>query len=266
MTFSVALPQTGLQGWLFLSRTIDTQKHAYFANGEAERNILEFQEKISEVHTAEQLVADRELLSVALTAFGLEDDIDNKFLIRKILNDGSSDPDALANRFSDKRYLAFTKAFGFGDFDVPRTQLSYFSEEILSLYKDRQFEVSVGEQDQDMRLALSFGREMENITETDKGEDTKWLEVLGNPPLKSIVERSMFLPDGFDSLDLDDQVALLKERTEMQYGSSSVDVFRDQKNIDKMRTRFLLATQLERYQYTNGASTALTLLQGGATA
>lgn len=261
MSFVPVLSQSGLQGWNFLSRTASSQREVFSETGEVSREVEHFKEKISEIKTAEQLVNDRALLSVALTAFGLEDDIDNVFLIQKVLTDGSFSDDALANRFSDKRYLALTKAFGFGDFDVPRTQLSDFPDEIISSYIEKSFEIAVGNQDEDMRLALSFDREVLEIASKDSSDDTKWLEVLGNTALKSMVTKSFFLPDGFDSLDLDKQVETLKSRTAAQYGSSSLDVFLEQDNRDMMRTRFLLASQLDSASGFDSASTALTLLQ-----
>ena len=78
-----------------------------------------FAAKIGEIDSAEQLVSDRRLLSVALGAFGLHADIDNKYFIRKVLEDGVLKEDALANRLTDERYKSLTKAFGFGDFSVP---------------------------------------------------------------------------------------------------------------------------------------------------
>ena len=40
---------------------------------------------------------------MALGAFGLQDDINNRYFIRKILEEGTTNEDALANRFSDTR-------------------------------------------------------------------------------------------------------------------------------------------------------------------
>jgi hypothetical protein len=61
-------------------------------------------------------VGDRRLLEVALGAFGLDDDIRNRFFIRKVLEEGTTSPSRrFANRLSDKRYLALAETFGFGD-------------------------------------------------------------------------------------------------------------------------------------------------------
>ncbi len=91
-----------------------------------------FLENIGKIDTAEDLVNDRRLLSVALGAFGLDEDIDSKYFIRKVLEDGTLDPEALSNKLADKRYLDFSQAFGFGDYGIPpRTKVSDFATEIV---------------------------------------------------------------------------------------------------------------------------------------
>ena len=265
MNFTPMVPQAGLQGWVFLSKTMDAQKSNFNASAEVKREVEAFRGRISNVRSAEELVANRDLLSVSLTAFGLEADIDNRFLIRKVLEDGTLSPDALANRFSDKRYLELSKAFGFGDFDVPRTQLSDFPDEILSAYTDRKFEIAVGDQNQDLRLALSFDREILGIAKEESSDTAKWLAVLGNSPLKSIIESALFLPPTFGKLPIDRQIDIFKEKVSSKFGVESFDSFRVQEVREKFRTRFLLASQIGQGGGMSGASAALTLLQGSAT-
>ena len=50
------------------------------------------------IASAEALVKDRRLLTVALGAFGLDGEIDKKFFIRKVLEGGTEASDSLANR------------------------------------------------------------------------------------------------------------------------------------------------------------------------
>ena len=265
MNFTPVVPQSGLQGWVFLSKTMDAQKNSFNASVEVKREVEAFRERISNVWSAEELVSDRGLLSVALTAFGLEADIDNRFLIRKVLEDGTLSPDALANRFSDKRYLELSKAFGFGDFDVPRTQLSDFPDEILSAYTERKFEIAVGDQNQNLRLALSFDREILEIARNESSDTAKWFAVLGNSPLKSIIESALFLPSTFGKLPIDRQVDIFKEKVSSKFGVESFDSFRTQEVREKLRTRFFLASQIAQGGGMSGASAALSLLQGNAT-
>ena len=101
--FQPLVPTGGLAGWRFLQRTYDTQFEAFNQSVSLQRDTDYFRENIGQVTTAEALVSDRRLLSVALGAFGLQDDVDNRYFIRKVLEEGSVNEDALAVRFADRR-------------------------------------------------------------------------------------------------------------------------------------------------------------------
>ncbi len=195
MSFTPILISTGYAGWAFLSKTLASQQTAFDQSPEIKRDEDYFRAKIGSVKTADDLVNDRRLLKVALGAFGLDQDINSKAFIKKILSDGTLKTDALANKLSDKSYKDLSAAFGFGDFDVPRTQLSTFADEILSGYEAHQFEQAVGEQDNDMRLALNAQRELATLAGKSSSEDTKWYSIIGNTPLRTVVQGALGLPD-----------------------------------------------------------------------
>ncbi|MEM9127018.1 MAG: flagellar protein, partial [Pseudomonadota bacterium] len=89
MTFQPVIPSGGVVGWRFLQRTYEAQIDSFSQSGVNQRETQYFLENISNVLTAEDLVSDRRLLQVALGAFGLEEDLDNRFFIQKILQDGT---------------------------------------------------------------------------------------------------------------------------------------------------------------------------------
>lgn len=263
MVFSPIVPFSGLQGWQFLSKTLERQKQAFESAAPVERELEYFRQEIGKIRTADELVDDRRLLSVSLTAFGLEDDIKNKFLIKKVLEEGSLDSGSLANRFSDKRYLKLTEAFGFGDFDVPRTALSNFPAEISDLFLERAFEVSVGEKDGDLRLALALESKLVEINERTTTEVSKWFSVLGDPPLKSLFETALGLGSGFGNLNIDRQAAELKERSQRLIGISDFSDFSSNETLDSLRNRFLVNSEISFSTTFSPKSVALSLLQSG---
>lgn len=265
MTFQPVVPFAGLAGWTMLQRTMDTQRAAFDNSAEIQREIAYFEQNIGKVTSAEALVADRRLLGVALGAFGLDDDIDNRYLVQKVLSDGTLDSTDLANKLSDKRYLAFSEAFGFGDFDTPRTQLSYFAAEITDAYRERQFEAAVGEQDNDMRLALNLQRELANLAEDDSSEDTKWFSVMGSEPLREVFETAFGLPDSFAALDIDKQLETFKARAKAAFGDTDVAQFSDAEQMEELTRLFLARSQIADFNASvSSANTALILLQSTA--
>lgn len=262
MTFTPAVPLGGYAGWTFLKRTYATQTRAFQASPELKRDEDYFRARIGSVKTAEQLVSDRRLMKVALGAYGLDNDINNRFFIRKVLEDGTLKDGALANRLADKNYRAMSVGFGFGDFSVPRTQLSDFADKTLAAYKTRRFEAAVGTQNNDMRLALNLERELPAIAKKTGSEAAKWFTVMGSSPLRQVFETALNVPVSVGALDLDRQLEIFQTKAEAVFGSADVAQFTDPEKMDSLVRRFLLQAELASSRTTTSASAgALALMQ-----
>ncbi len=181
MIYHPVVPFGGNAGWAFLARTRETQQAAFNRSAVVTRDTEYFERTIGTVTSAEALVADRRLLRVALGAFGLDAAIDNKFFLRKVL-EGSTLQGSLAAKLSDKRYAALSDAFGFAT-PFPRTRLSSFGKEITGAFRQRQFEVAVGQADNSMRLALNLQRDLKQVAEKGSSENAKWFTIMAQPPL-----------------------------------------------------------------------------------
>lgn len=263
MSFAPVIPFDGYAGWRFLKRTQATQEAALAATSTSRRDEDYFRQTIGTIRTAEALVSDRRLLGVALKAFGLEADIGSKAFIRKVLEEGTLTPGALANRLADKQYRAFSAAFGFGDYAIPRTQLSDFSDRILEQYRSRTFETAVGEQNGDMRLALAAERELPGLAAQRSSDEVKWFTILGSKPLRKVFETALGMPSGFAGLDLDRQLGMLRDKADRAFGSASAAQFSDPAMVDKLIQRFLVRAQATSGASLSGPSAALTLLRQG---
>lgn len=262
MNFQPVIPVGGYAGWNFLNRTREVQQQAFDNSSEISRNVAYFEENIGDVTSAEDLVANRRLLQVALGAFGLDEDINNKYFLRKVLEDGTLDPAALGNRLSDKRYYEFSKAFGFGDFDTPRTVLSDFPAEISDAYKQQQFEIAIGNQDQNMRLAMGLDRALNDITRTDTTDDGRWYLVMGQPPVRQVFEAALGLPSSVGALDLDQQLTAFRDKASARFGNGEVMQFADPEKREDLVRLFLLRSDIQSASAVSaGSSAALSLLQ-----
>ena len=261
MSFTPAIPLSGYAGWAFLKRTLPTQQAAFAATTEIKNDEAYFRANIGKVSTADELVADRRLLKVALGAYGLSDDINNKFFIKKVLQDGTLSSSALANKLSDKQYLKLSAAFGFGDFSVPSTKISTFPDKIIEAYKAHGFEVAVGNQDSDLRLSLNLQRELPALAAKSSSETTKWLTILGNTALRTVFETALGLPKSIGTLDLDQQLNAFQEKAATQLGSSSISQFSDPAALDKLTKRYLLRAEVANLSASTGNNSALQLMQ-----
>lgn len=263
MSFEPVIPAGGVLGWRLLQRTESAQRDLYDKRPELQRDVAYFREKIASVNTAEALVSDRRLLRVALGAFGLDEEIDKRAFLRKMLEEGSENRDSFVNNFVDPRYKEFVRAFGFGNIAGSRTGDPGFPDRIADAYRVRQFEVAVGEQDEALRLALNFRREIGKFANANDPEGAAWLSVLGDQAVRAVFDAGFGTAEGFSTLDVDRQRDELKRLNDREFGSKSLAVFTDPENVDRMIERFLLRRSIEEGpgQGTRGAA-AVGLLQG----
>ena len=259
--YQPVLISSGLVGWQFLQRTYDQQLETLGNSASVKRETDYFAEKIGSVTTAQELVEDRQLLTVALGAFGLEDDIDNRFFIEKMLSEGTTADDALANRFTDSRYQEFSAAFGFGPGELRGTLTSGFADDIIAKYEANTFEIATGAQDETMRIALYAERVLGDVLSANSTESGKWFSIMGQPPLRSLFETAMGLPDAFGQVDIDQQLSVFQERAESLFDVTDPDQFNDPEKMDQLITTYLARSQLDAFATeTSGAAIALTLL------
>jgi Protein of unknown function (DUF1217) len=262
VSFQPILPLSGYTGWGFLKRTMVRQQAVQQALPAQQRDEAYFRDKIGKADTAEKLVNDKRLLRITLTAFGLEGDVNSKAFIQKILEGGTLKEGSLANKLADKQYQKFAAAFGYGDFSVPRTKISTFADEILTQFRTRTFESAVGQQNNTYRLAMNAEREIPALASRTISENAKWYSVLGNAPLREVMQTALGLPKSFSSIDLDQQVAVLKKRTEAAFGSADIGQFKDPAKVEALTRRFLLQSEVQGQAAANSPSaTALILLR-----
>ncbi|HQU69663.1 MAG TPA: DUF1217 domain-containing protein [Albidovulum sp.] len=265
MSFQPVVAFTGLAGWAQLKRTSAEQMQRFAASGAMARDADYFRAHIGSVSTAADLVADRRLLSVALGAFGLEGDISNRYFIRKVLEDGTLSPDAIANKLSDKRYLKLSKAFGFGDFATPRTKLSDFADGMLASYRTASFEAAIGKQSSELRLALNAERELPGIASGKGSENGKWYAIMGSAPLRQMFQTAFGLPQPFVRLPLDQQLSTFKAASERYLGTGNPAALGSDETRERLIRLFLARSESSPTSSDlAGRNAALTLLSGSA--
>lgn len=263
MSFQPVIPFSGYAGWAFLKRTMATQQATLDSTAAAKRDEAYFRTNIGKIDSAEELIADRRLLSVALTAFGLEGDINNKAFIRKVLEDGTLAKDSLANRLANKQYQKLSAAFGFGDQVVPLNKLTGFADKILPQYSTQKFEAAVGEQNNEYRVALNAEREIAALATKTSTEDAKWYTVLGSSPLREAFQTALGLPSSFAAIDLDKQLEMIKVKAKSVFGADTISQFADATKMEKLVRTYIVRAEIGAVNSgTSARSAALQLLSG----
>lgn len=265
MTFRPVIPTGGLAGWSYLSRTYDAQRESFASAELFKRDAQYFRDNIASVETAADLVADRTLLKVALGAYGLDDDINKRALLRKVLEEGTTDPDSLANRLPDKRYAGLAESFGFDDPNGPRSKEAGFAETVLAEYETQQFEIAVGDVDESMRFALALERGLETVVDSGSTDRTHWYSVMATTSLREVFEVAFGLPSTFAAIDIDRQLTMLQQKAEAYLGATTVAEISLPENSDKLRRLYLAKAQISGTDATS-SNPALALLQGTGSA
>jgi len=256
MSFQPVLPLGGYSGWRFLQQTLAKQQATFSQSAPLQRDTDYFRANISKAKTAADLVNDRRLLKVALGAFGLSDDINAKAFVQKILEGGTMASSALANKLSDKRYASLAFEFGYGNLGA-RTGLPGFAEEIIGRFQKQVFQEAVGEQNNNLRLALNLQEGVQEIASSTTNTNAQWYSVMGNAPLREVFQTALGLPSSTAAIDVDKQLVLYKERAQAVFGTSKVSDFTDPTRQEKLVRLFLFRSDMQ----ASAASPAAMVLQ-----
>ncbi len=117
-----------------------------------------YQANIGKVTSIQDFVGNYRLLSYALDAYGLGDQVHNTALIKKVLEGGVSDPKSLANTLSDSRWKSFATAFDFVGSGASSVMTVSAVQATTADYAEQQLESDQGSQDVGVQLALYFQR------------------------------------------------------------------------------------------------------------
>jgi hypothetical protein len=117
-----------------------------------------YEANIGGVTSIQDFVDNYRLLSYALDAYGLGDQINAKALITQVLEGGVSNPNSLANTLSDSRWRAFAAAFDFANRGASSISSANAVQTTTSDYIEQQLESDQGAENVGVQLALYFQR------------------------------------------------------------------------------------------------------------
>ena len=145
-----------------------------------------YEANIGSVKSVSDLVGNYRLLSYALDAFGLGDQINAKGLITQVLEGGVSNPKSLANTLPNSQWKAFAAAFNFVDSGATPPSSTSAVATTTRDYVEQQMESDQGDQDVGVQLALYFQRVAPTVTSE--------FGILADPNLLQVAATIMGLP------------------------------------------------------------------------
>ncbi|WP_169543142.1 DUF1217 domain-containing protein [Sneathiella aquimaris] len=225
-----------------------TQKDAHMRLFEAQpttaRDIEKFKEDIVKITSVEELMKNRTLLGVTLSAFQLESEIDKTAFVKKMLTEDPESDDSLVNKLVEPRWTKLSKALYPLNSDPAFFQNEKNVDAILEGYKTNEFEKFEGTNAPGVREAMYFKRIAGDVTEIP--------QVLADKSLMTVVRVGLGLPESFQSLTYEQQKTRLAKEVD-------IEDFADPAKIDKMIERYLIMTEINN---TDAASNPmLTLFQ-----
>ena len=198
---------------------------------------------IGKVTSISQFVNNYRLLSYALDAYGLGDQINSKALITQVLQGGVTNPKSLANTLGSSQWQAFAAAFNFVGKGAASISTPSAIQTTTSNYVEQQLESDQGQQDPGVQLALYFERVAPTVTNA--------YGILADKNLLEVVQTIFGLPPETAGTNVDaeaKQISNLMPMSELQ----------DPAKLKQLVERFTAMYDLD-YGPTSGSTSTLTV-------
>ncbi|WP_083649513.1 DUF1217 domain-containing protein [Salaquimonas pukyongi] len=188
------------------------------------REVEYYRQTIDGIDSAEALVSDRRVLDFVMRAYGLEELSYAKALVRKVLEEGIDDPEALANQMTDPRFKELAADFNFARYGETTTTFERTRSGVIDKYLVQTMEIDAGNQNDGARLAMYFERKAEDITTA--------YDILADPALLQVVQTVFQLPAEMSFRPIEDQAEMIDQRLDITELS-------DPQKVDELIDRFL---------------------------
>ncbi|WP_187429571.1 hypothetical protein ROLI_040390 [Roseobacter fucihabitans] len=239
---------------------VDTAGDPVFKQGTLEAFVNAAVENDNLLDTPEQVLDAEALLQASRDLYGIPSTLSSKQVVERVLTSDPEDPNSAVNVLTAEPYSALFNLFNFKEPVTTRTYPEGFVEQVTRNYLDRQFEIQVGERDPAMRVALSLERELTQLAEGGSSNDSKWFSIMASPPLRQAFEGALRLPSSFGSIDVDQQLSILKDRSETFFGTNEVDQFLEPDRLDNLRQTYLLSSSAQGFETASSANIASLIL------
>ena len=214
-----------------ISRDLQRSLTSVAQQPQISREIEYYKANITNVKSIDDLLSDDRLYQFAMRAFGLEDMIYAKAFMRKALEEGTDDQRSFANTLADPRFREFAEVFNFNRYGETTTAFDRTQSGTVDRFIRQNLEVSAGEDNQGVRLALYFQRKVGSIKSA--------FDILGDRALLQVVQTALGLPASMAALDIDKQSALISKRLDL-------DDLSDPEKLTEFINRFTTLWELER--------------------
>jgi len=227
--------------WKQLQKTGDAAQEKWSKQASVQQKIAYAKDVVAKAKTVDDLLNNRKFMEFALSAFGLESEIDKKGLLKKVLLSDLTNIDSLANRMNDSRYQEIARNLGLKDLGVEGPKLPGVMDGLAARYIKNEFEKSQGNASPGLREALYFKENASKI-------NSPWA-ILGDKVLREVVTSTLGIPK---------ELALQGVEAQATYLTKKVDIekFKDKRFVENFIQRYL-TTRDQETAASNGAGASM---------
>jgi Protein of unknown function (DUF1217) len=207
-----------------------------------------YEANIGSVTSVSGLVNNYRLLSYALSAFGLGNEVNSKALVTQVLEGGVSNPKSLANTLSNQQWKAFAEAFDFTDAGATPPSNAQSVKTVTGDYVEQQLESNEGAQDPGVQLALYFQRVAPTVTSA--------FGILADPNLLQVVNTIFGLAPESASTNLDSEAAAISKLM-------PISDLQDPTKVQQLTERFTAMYDLD-YGPESNSTSSLSVTNGNS--
>ena len=217
------------------------------ASPQATNDLAYFQANAAKFTTVDSLMKDTRALSVVLTAFGLQSDLNSAGLIKKVMTENPNTTTSVAYQTGNVALAKLGTAMG--QWTTPPFASAANVQAIVAAYSQNSFESSEDSVSPGIQAALHFTNTIASVTSIN--------QLMSDPQLVSVAAGGANLPSNFGTLDYGTQVNLMTQAIDLTK-------FSDPAYVQKFVTNYLVTNSTNTSSSTS-ADAALTLLGGGTT-
>lgn len=186
-------------------RQNEVQYRQQFQNrADVQKEIENFKKQAAKVKDVDELVKDRKVLGVLLSAFGLDSEINNPGKLKAIINSDPTDVNSFANRLNDPRFGELAAFIDAPNKDLLNLVTASKQQEIIDRFLTNEFQKNVGSQNPAVRDAFFFLNKINSVDST--------FGILGDLPLRTIVTTTLRLPPQIAQQSVEKQASLIEAK------------------------------------------------------
>ncbi len=234
--FTPAIPQSGLAGWRLLQATYDRQVESFSRSPQINNDRAYLVDRLSEPIALDSFLDDRRLLRISLTAVGLPGEEWKRGFIEKVLSEASDPESTFLARLNNQRYSEFSEIFTVTNGQIALSPAAV--ADIADRFETAAFVAAVGEVDNNMRLSLNYLSNIGRHVDGSSSEEAILFRLLGDVPVRTVLERALNLPTETQQLPIERQAELLKTRLQSVLGVQNIQDISNAQSVERVLQRF----------------------------